>query len=614
MAKLSEKQRVAHWQSRVDAADKIYKKWEERFKVADLENEYLGEQWHDGSEGKYVINLIFPTIETRKPSLLFYQPVFKIHPKPSKVDDPNTNIEERVRLREDTLNSIVSDMKLEFERIIKLCIHEAHFRFAVVEVGYSADFIDNPNLGKPVLSEDSDEPLLDEENKPIIDTNPKRITAEHIYIKRVPAANFRTSVRNSNLLSWCDWCGYYEWVYLEDIKKNPHYKNTGALKGRGYSSDGPPSDEDSDADDIEKHAGMEKIWKIWDMRAKKRYVWAEGYNKFLLDGEPYELLPFVEPLKFCEILDQFLPFPIVRAWLDPQHELNDTREMQRIHRRRAIRRYGYSGACDQGEVEKLLQSEGDMSCAQLPGRESVWAIEDAPLDPAVARNVPQSRDDFMEISGVTGEQRGISESETATQARIINVRSMIRENSTRREVGIWLGRIGELILRTIETYMTQDFWIQRNVDPLAVNAPQEAARIAATWEEINALDLGDLNYEVSCDIDLLSPVGEEQQRQNWNQLLALMGNLQILMVLATSDLFLRRTLAMYGIRSEREIQEFKRLATLIVAGQATQAVQSPAKAPVLPPPPAPGALPSAEQIDNQLLNQIGFQGPLAGGV
>lgn len=603
MPKPTDKQRVRAWQTRVDAADKVFEKWERRFKCKQLEKFYLGEQWEgETNQDKYVINLIFPTIETRKPALVYYRPVFKVDPKPPLIDDPGSTVEERTKIRQDTLNTFISEPDVHFQKLVQLCIHEAHFYFGVIEVGYSADFMENPNAGKPVLN-DSDEPMRDEKNETIAQPA-QLVQSEQVYVRRIPAKRFRVSVRAGNLLRDCDWIGYFEEVLLEDIKKNPRYRNISGLEPTGFIK-GEKVEDDGD----DPKSGTVKLWKVWDQRSKRRFVWVDSKEKFLLE-EPYDFLPFVEPLKFREILDEFYPLPEVYNWLPVQKELNETREMQRIHRKRFVRRYLVSPNSNDEEIENLLKSTEDGSYAH--GKDGqIVPVPDAALDPAIVRNIPQSKDDFREISGVTGEQRGVSEAETATQAQIMNVRSQIRESSGRQEVGEWLGNIGTLILRTIEHYRALDFWIVRNVDMAGLDPASEVARIVDAWQKVNVADFGQLHYEVSCDVSQLSPVAQEKELENWNRFLSLLSNQSLLIILTASDLVLQKTANLYGIRSAREIQEFKKLgqiAMMLMAQQAQMTAGGGGGASSSSAPSSPG--PSQGSVDKQLQGQMGFTGPL----
>lgn len=592
---------IDRWHERVTAANKAYTEWEDRFHCELLEEYWEGFQWEEEDSDQYVINLIYPTVEVRKPSLFFWRPRYRVEPKVVKIDDPLSAIEDRAKLREDALNTFIADKRVCFDHATQLCIHEAHFRFGLVEIGYSASVTDNPRAGKPITRGDlgltdtgADEVIYDGQ-EPMI--HPDTILEdEMVYVKRIPARQFRVSFTSSNRLEKCDWCGYYEWHRLEDVKANKEYSNTSNLKAGGTLSRQYYAD--TKDPEKEKHRDMVKLWKIWDLRDKKKKVFVEGYDKFLLD-DPFKMLPFAA-LKFHERLDDFYPLPPVFNWIPPQDELNETREMQRVHRKRAYRRYTYvDGAIDEDELEKL-ETGGDMTYAKANREEPLSPVPDAPLDAAFWRNLPATKDDFREISGIPGEARGVAEADTATQANILDARARIRDNMGRVQVGEWLSEIGYILMRTIEDNMSLPFWIKVNVDPYSQGAMQEIMQVAQLWQQISVEELGELDYEVSVDVESLSPISEEAERNSWNQVLAILSNPNILFALTQSEVLLRKTLNLYGIRSEKEIREIKRVGLVIM--QYLQQQQAAAQGPGNP---SPGPTPSNEDIGKQLASQLG---------
>ena len=115
MARTSQRDRVRGWQARIDEANRAHKKWKDDFRVDDLEMMYAGPGQEDPENpDKYIINKIFPTVETGIPSLLFYNPTIKIKPRPARADDAVSEIDSRAKLQEDTLNTFITDPALNF--------------------------------------------------------------------------------------------------------------------------------------------------------------------------------------------------------------------------------------------------------------------------------------------------------------------------------------------------------------------------------------------------------------------------------------------------------------------------------------------------------------------
>lgn len=609
MAKTSQADRVKRWTTRIAAANRRYKAWEDRFQCPRLYNYYLGHQWRGESETDaqklYVTNLVFPTIETQLPTLLFSSPHVQVDPRPAKADDVGSEAGARAQLIESTLQTFVDDPKLFFKAETTSALRDTPFRFGIVEVGYSSDYLDNPNAGKPVLLENSEDAMLDSGGKPV--TQPaKLIQSEELYLRRVPPHTFRVSASNRPLLSRNDWIGCYEWQYVEDVKRNPAYRNTASLTAGGKTDDTTPDEPELDGEDGSRHADMVKLWRLWDLRRKVRHVIAEGHDKFLQEDFPITRHPFAA-LKFYEIADSFYPLPPVFNWLSPQDEKNEKREAQRTQRKRSARRYMRDGSVLSEEFEKLAAG-GDGTCILVPqiSPPPIVPIVDAPIDHRIFEDGDTDRD-FLQISGVGGDARGESDpgTDTATQANIQNARLQIRESHLRRQVGDWLSEIVRLMLETAREKMQLPFWVQMNSDPFAGDQQGQQAT-ARQWQEISSEKLGDLDVDVRVDVTSLSPISEQQQGAAWLQVLAILKDPQTLALVMqpnpaspeTPSALLVKILGGLGIKSPQDVLEIQRIGREVLAEQKQMAMAQmlikggPVPGPGGPPSPAPGGPPS----------------------
>jgi hypothetical protein len=374
---------------------------------------------------------------------------------------------------------------------------------------------------------------------------------EFIYCRHIPAEQWRVPAASKPVTLHNDWVAYYEWVYTSDVKRNPAYKNRTQVKDGGrVMGDQAQNYGVGEAE----RAGMVKIWKIWDIRAQKRYVYAEGGDKFLLEAD-YKVWPFVD-LRPHPRLKSWYPVPPVYNWIDPQRELNDTRDSQRVHRKRMYRRYQVQeNSVSDEELEKMTTG-GDGVIVKVRQLDLIRPIQDAPLDQAVMSNVGIAREDFAYVSGIAGEARGVSESNTATQANIIDTNAKIRDSYSRAQVGKWLGKSCFALIETAQKFMVEPIVIAVNVDPIGQMAKAEADRVSHLWKEITMEDLGDLCYEMEVEVESLSPVSEDQQREKWMQFLQIvLGNPTLMIALLASPALFRKTAGFFGIRSDREIRE-----------------------------------------------------------
>lgn len=571
MPKLTERERVQGWQSKVNAANKVYAAWAQKYVPDTLENYYYGHQHLNDETAEienrqYVINLFYPSINIRKPSLLFFRPKVRVDARPGRNDDPGTDVEARARLQQDTINTYIGTRSLGFHLETSLAVQDAHFRFGVCKVEYNADIADNPLAGKPMTKEGSTDSMHDEGGLEVMQPA-KLVEDESLYIKWIPGQTFRVSVNQSNDLKKCDWVGYFEWHHAVDVKAEPRYKNTKDIKGTGAINKDFQGDEWKGPPDEDPHAGMVKLWKLWSLRRDKdgkthRIVFADGGEKFLLD-EPYKVFPFAG-LVFDNILRQWYPLPPTFNWLHPQNELNESREGLRAHRRKFKRQFQRQvGSVQPEELDKWKEAE-DGTCVEVTG-EGIRPIDNATSDPSLVQSIPQSYEDFTRISGVSGEDQAVAQSETATQANILDVRSRIRESYGRVQVSNWLGEIAFIMLQTLKEDTALPLWIKMNADTTPPSTPEEAMvriaevmRIGKLWKQINGDELGELSNDISVDIESLSPVAEETERNSFNQLLAIVTNPTVALFLSQSEVLLRKALGYYGVKSEKEIQEVKR--------------------------------------------------------
>lgn len=583
------------WQERLLAADKVYNTWSQEYDCPRLDKYYRGKHWHGmaetEAEKKYVINLVFATVETQLPSLLFSRPKVNVEARPDHQQTANSGADTRATLMEQALQTRIDDPKLHFTFETTLALRDAYARFALVEVGYTADWIDNPNAGKPVLN-DKDEAMKGADGAEL--TQPAKLikprTKESLFVKRVAPNSFRCSP-GRNLLEANDWVATYDWFYLDDVKKNPDYRNTADLKATGSID---TMEDDGSADpDAKKHAGQVRLWKIWDLRLKVRHVYADGHKLLLQQDKPFETLPLFD-LKFFELPDAFYPLPPLYNWISPQDEINESAEMRKVHRRRAVRRYMREPQVKETEFDKL-ETGDDMVCIEVPkvNPPPIVPIEDAPLDTGIWTQLGATHDDFLQITGVSGEARGAPEkNETATQANIVNVRAQMRESRARAQVADWLSRICRHMLVVIRSQMQMPFMVRQSVDPFSAQTdPLHVGQAAQAWKEIKAEDLGDLDVDVKIDIASLSPVAEDTLRQQWNIVLQLFTNPALVAILMEPDPnnpkqvspLLRKTLMLNGITSDQEIQGIWRIAQAMMA-KLTAAAQAKAGAEQRPEP------------------------------
>jgi hypothetical protein len=567
------------WKGHTESADKAYGEWEKDFDCDILEDFYLGHQHEEmgnGPDDLYTINLVFPSIEVKIPSFLYAAPQLRVTPRPAKADDLGSQAEETCKLLEDTGQTLMTSRAVGWKDSHYLSLRESFYRFGVTEQGYSNEIGDNPNGGKPLLKPNSNDPYLDDDDDPVIQPEKIPIT-EQVWSRRIPAHQFRAPAVSKNEVLYNDWLGYFEWMHPEDIKATRGWDNKDQeYQTRANVSKKYQVEMGGSLDERNRRYGLVKVWKVWDLRTKERHVFPADGTDFFVYKEPYKTFPlsFIRPYP---VLDSFYPLPPVYNWISPQRELNEIRNTQRTHRRRARRRYMMTkGGVEAPELDKL-ENGPDMTVIEVARQDALKALEDAPLGSTVQNEVGQTEDDFMRISGVGGEQQGISESTTATQANIIDVNAKIRDSFGRKEIGEWVSDGMFQMLSLLREKAALPLFVMVNVDWSGPQALQEAQKVQAIWQRIEATDLGSFDFDVTVDVDSLSPMNEDQKRQNWNQVLSVFANPTLMQILMSSDVMLKKTMGFYGVKSDRELQEIKQ-AMAMVLQQLAMAAQAQAQA------------------------------------
>lgn len=574
---------ASKWLGRVTKSNDYYKTWSDTFDVDTLEEYFYGFQWKDGTLEKagrrrYVINLIFSTIEIKKSTLLFQDVCFHVKPKPKTVDFDYEAAVQRCQLLEDTLNTVISDRENDFEAEFEMYLCDAFFRFGIIETGYSANWIENPKAGKPILRSDT-EPYVDPDDPKNVLKEPEELPEnERVYVKRIPAWRFRVGGIDGHNFRRTSWVGYYDFFRIEDIKANKELENLDKIEWSGNrsedSSSGMTADTEFEESQIAKTGDYCKVWTIYDLRKKEKLLILENHSVTLLKKK-FKDFPLTA-LKFVNKLRGWYPIPLVFNWKPPQDEINEAREQQRTHRRRGNRKFLYrDGAfADDNEIAKL-EDGNDMSFSKTQQDPStcIAPLQQTPADPGVAESMLVAKDDFNSISATASEERGQADRTTATQANIISQRAQIRETRARTQVASSLEDIGYNVLRTIQTKFTLPLWIKMNTVPTDENFMEQEQETIQKWKQITSAELGEdfMDFEVNLSLDSISPIENEDQKRSYVDFLTLLTQFP---QNAFSPTMVRETAYRCGYRNEKIIREAMKMAQIAAIGQQAQAQQS----------------------------------------
>lgn len=577
------------WSKRIEIANETWEDWDKDFSGEVNEKYYLGQQHVQPTDSagrmKYIINLCFPSVEIKMPALLFNKPKISIIPRPGIEDDPNSNWDLHCQLLRDLILTCITVEDSGFSTDIPLSVQETFYRYGVIEVGLSTQSVENPNapmldveLPGDTIEDDKAAPeqlsLLEPVEGEGVDLHaPSAVptVSQMIYYKRIPARQFRVSSNSRTNFRQADWVGYYEYLNTEDIKDNPYFDTAGRdeLQESTHIMKNRKRDDKEDV----KHAGMSKVWTIWCNRSHYKYTFVDGKQQYL-KSVPFKGTPKLALLGFHPIMESPYPLPPMANWLSPQDEMNETREMQRVHRRRGTRKFlTRKNALSQEDKDKLRSSEDGVVLEVDDINNTIAPMLDAPLDRAVAMNVPMTKDDFRNITGVSGEQTGDADSPTATQANIVNVNSISRDNYYKSKVAAWLSRIFKLTVEMLREEAAVPIWIKANVDTDSPMAMQEAALVFQAWKQVSSKDLGTFDFDVHVSIDALSDQGQMKERADWMTFMGTIFGPDAPTALAMSPPLLKKTMDLYNIRNGKDVQNIQMVLGQIASMKAAAAAQ-----------------------------------------
>lgn len=602
-SKTSDDPQVALWFKRKDAAETVQASWEDEYRVDDCYAYWKGHQREEPldaqHERKAQINLVHPQVRAQLPALYFYRPFGRVTAQPERADTPQSVLPEKSQLLQDMGNYFVRDPETKFRESTFLALKESFWAFGAVEVGYSADFGDNPQATRPPLKEDEDTKVdgeegapeggsdLDEDGLPLspapdagpglapvappappaesVEAEIKRLRdalkGETFYVKFISAKQILVSESDKAILSENDWIGYWEDYALEDIKRSKIYKNVRNLKpSTGKKKPDAAATESDNAggelkplnpDDKSSAGGTGakkiRLYKLWDLRTKTKVVLADGHKKFLLK-EPFKRCglkfhrPDIDPY-------HFRPRPPIFNGLGEQDIHNDSYEYLRRQMKSTKSRWTYDEkAIKREEIEKFEKDDVNY----IPrGEGTVRPIE--PVEHPQYTQLPLqtlsiSERAFAQTTGVPAEARQAQTTgeKTATQATIQHTAAQVVDNFDRSTTAEWLASIIEELIALAIDHLILPRWIAINVDPDSPMAVAEAAKVAQVYRLIKAEDLeaaaAGVTWHVTVDVESISPVAEQDRLNRLLQTLNFIGNPAQAVILSQSPMLLETLL------------------------------------------------------------------------
>lgn len=552
------------WEQRIDAGNKYHEKWEQLFKCRILEEYYEGFQWAEQS-GQYVINKIYENIQIKLDEFIPIFPRFTISPKPGNSDFDMDTAVLGAQLKQDVLNTLISNNKFHYQAEIKAAYKDHYFRFGVYEVGYSADWILNPNAKRALTDRDTDKnKQYQRDNKSVREPDLLPIQ-ERVYFKHIPARTFRIFGMDHKYLDQCDSFGYYEYVHKDDLLAIKKIRNREKIIAASTSvmSEKDTGMETTRTQDLH----LVKIWHIWDNKAGERLI--------LLDDPCITI--FVKSLDRQNVFDYrpdsrtqnvgFYPVPPVFHWISAQDELNETREQLKKHRKRFTRKFQVmEGQIDEVELDKF-ESGVDGELIKVKRENAISPIADAPLGSALNTAIQTSALDMNEIAGISANDRQIADRTTATESNIINQRANVRQVAERDRVAVWICSGGREALLIARDKFVLGVWAEITTDSKETLL-SEIQENRTAYQFVTSEDLKDgYDFKIEIDLSALSVAAQTEEKQHFLEFLAVVTQYP---AIAMSPTLVREAAFRVGYRNEKVIKEMQKMALLQQAGAQAQ--------------------------------------------
>jgi len=565
----------SRWEQRILEAEQKKEAWKEEYRVEDLERAYYGHQKpeHWTSKDWFTLNLIFASVKVTKRNVIPRYVDVKMKLARSFVSDPESiySLEQLIQLRQAVLRYMGKSIKLTKESHMSYL--NSLWQFGVVKVGYSAFMEDNPNAGSPARDRNN-AILYNEEGAPEMEPN-EVVASEEFFVDQVdPDCLLVDRYCENDIDKTGGWVAHKFYRSVFDIKNDPLYQNSKALKDLGPSS--LVEAESKKLDNGNNYRGMftDKHsatlpenelcvgYEIYDLKNKEMLTVIRGASDIVSGPKPLppgiKNHPFVF-LKFNERRSEFYPIPVIFNWLGPQMEYGLTRNQMAVHRKRFNRKYGYiQGYIDPMELDKLEDAE-DGTFVKFNQAGAIEPIKDAPMDSAAAMDTQLLRGEFMEISGVGTQQRGQTGAESATEADIVERRSREGEVDEHEEAMDFIGNIYEKLHSLVEANLTQEGAIN-------LIGPAGSNWVSFGPEHFEKID-GEVIFDVEAERDIKINTSVERA-----QLMELLNILTSNPMLALDDVILRAITSKFTSLADNEllIQRLKAMAEMSMQMQVSQ--------------------------------------------
>lgn len=551
------------WNERLTRAKKVREEWATEFRTEMGRAYYEGKQNPGYPEDEWItVNKIYSHLQAQLPMLYSVDPWFYIKVRRSYQVEPEAiaEFERRGRIRSAMLNYLKTELALKEKA--RLGILDAHFEYGVVKVVRRGDWEDHPRAGETITSEEGEDLLDPDTSKPLI--YPDRLSVNERYeLLRVHPSDFLWDEDAGPLESDWKWVAQHVSMSRAEALENPNFSRSAVNAVSAKARDGRDKKVTGIIDRVLKRGDDEDVfidvWEVYDLKAKQWLVVPEDGKELLMSPRPIprgvERHPFAI-LRFTVRDKSPYPFPPVSPALDPQKEYSLSRSRLLTHRKRFNRKYEVdrNKLADPDRDMSKIESGDDGTIIEVMAPGAVNPIADAPLDQQGLLELGYLNNDLVEIFGTPSQARGVADSDSATEASILDKRLEVREGDRLSIVADWVIDIARKLDQLVQAHIDRD----------------EAVRVAGPqgeyWETVREDDYREIEgeYDYSVNLGATQPRIPQIERAQW---IAFMSQVVIPFPhILTAPSVMKRMAEMFGIEDDAALEEFRLLGQKIMTG------------------------------------------------
>lgn len=554
------------WADRIARAQKARADWGSQFKVETLRAYFEGRQQDAGVPANewITINKVYSHLMAQLPMLYSVDPYFYVKLKKSYSVDPQeiAQWEARGKKRQAMLNYYKGELKLKDHA--RLAILDAHFEYGVLKIRRASDSEEHPHAGEPIIGEDN-KPLIDEETgEPLLYPERKPVN-ERYELDRIHPNDMLWGEDSGPLEKSWDWLGQRICMSKAEALEDHRFSKSAIRKIKGKTKDS--NDPQRPKTLVERFTTPKNkeeeeyidFYEIYDLKKREWLMYADGAEDLVVkpkacpagvEKHPYAILRFT--------LRDASPYPIPPTFnmLDPQREYNLSRSRVLTHRKRFNRKYEVDvNKLEDADAEiSKLETGDDGAVVRVIAPGAVNAIQDAPLDQQTYQELALLNNDMVEMSGTPDNARSVASADSATEASLLDKRLEIREGDRMSMVVDWITEAAGKLDQLIQYHIDKD-------EAVKVMGVQGEA-----WEMIKQTDYEEINgeYEYSVNTGASQPRLPDIERSQW---IAFLSQVVIPMPhILTAPNVMKRMAEMFHIEDEAALEELRQLGLKIMSG------------------------------------------------